>query len=345
MPSAFDWSTYFRTPRLSAPGAIALGKMLREAKPKALPPLAERASRQLDEAVRALELSWWEAERKGGSKRDARPYDRRLDNLWAALYARLRALLALPEGAHERERAQALLEAVFAGGLGFLKLPYLAEHSESQRRLALIESEGVAGEMRELAGAALIEALRAAHDEYGRVLGITAVIEAPALSLRVSELLREMQAALRAYTLQLAAYAAAGDEAFEAVRTALEPIDALRARARRRTARAASPGAEGPSEGGDTHAPAAAQTTAPRADRSDGREPPAPQAPLGLAVTSAPGTGMTQRSAPTRSGGAASHRPTAGLDSAKAAPWARAMRKCAVGPSWQACGTTHWAPH
>ncbi|HEU4410357.1 MAG TPA: hypothetical protein VFS43_34200 [Polyangiaceae bacterium] len=254
MSPAFDWAPYLRTPRLDAPSAIALFKMLRAVRPASLPPLAERAAERLDEAGAALERAWQGSERGGGPKQDARPYDRRLDNLWAAVHARLEALLALPEGVAERARAQALLGAIFAGGLGFLKLRYVAEYAESQRRLDVIESDGLGGEVRELAGAALFEALRAAHDAYGRVLGITEPLGAEAPS-RVAELLREVQAALRAYALQLAAYAAAGDEALEAVRVALRPIDEVRALAERRAARGARDAPRGPAARGDADAP------------------------------------------------------------------------------------------
>ncbi|HEU4534299.1 MAG TPA: hypothetical protein VFS00_09285, partial [Polyangiaceae bacterium] len=141
--------------------------------------------------------------------------------------------------------------ALFPDGLGFLKLPYVIEHTESERRLDLIEAEGLAGDLRELVGASFVDELGAAHAEYGSALGITAALDAPAPT-RVADSLREMQGALRSYVLQVLAHAESGDDALEAVRAALRPIDAMRAAIGRRSSRggAGAPG-EAPAEGPD----------------------------------------------------------------------------------------------
>ena len=243
MANPFDPTLYFRTPRLDAPSAIALGKMLREARPRGLPPPARQAAKRLDESVKALEAAWQGSERGGVRELDVRRFDQRLDNLWSALRGRLVAHGALAEGRPERTRAEAIDAMLFPGGLGFLKAPYVVEHTESQRRLDLIASEGLGDDLRWLVGPIFVEELAAAHADYGRALGITAALSpSPPAPTRVAEPLREMQGALRSYALQLLAHAETGGEASEAVWSALRPIDALRSMAGRRSSRGAAPG-------------------------------------------------------------------------------------------------------
>ncbi len=237
MLTAIDPTPYLRPPRLDAPSAIALGKMMREARPHDLPAPARQSGERLDESVKALEGAWQESERTGPREADMRPYDKRLDNAWSATNARLGAYKTLPEGALERQRAEAIGALLFPQGLTFLKAPYLVEHTESQRRLDLVAAEGLGDELRALVGPLFVDELAAAHEAYGKALGITAALEAPALPARVAEPLREMQIALRSYTLQLLAHAETGDEALAAVGAALRPLDLLRARVVRRAAR------------------------------------------------------------------------------------------------------------
>lgn len=256
MTTALDSTVYLRLPRFDAPTAVAFGKMLREVRPQRLPPLAEKAAKRLDESVVKLEGAWREGARKGNREVDARPFDQQLDNLWAATRSRLLAYTAFPDGHPERVRAEVLDAALFPAGLGFLKAPYVVEHTESQWRLDLLETEGRGDELRALVGPLFVDELVVAHGEYGKALGITAAPEAVAAPARVAQPLREMQAALRSYTLQLLAYAESDDEALEAVRAALRPIASMRTAVDRRASRGGGvePGevpAEGPAGEGD----------------------------------------------------------------------------------------------
>jgi hypothetical protein len=236
MSTSFDPTFYLRQPRFDVPSGIALGKMLRAARPEGLPPPAQEAADQLDASVTTLEGAWHESERTGPREAGVQRCDKRLDNCWSAVRARLTAYSCLPEDHPLRVQAERIDALLFSDGLSFLKSPYLVQHSESERRLALIASEGVEGDLRELVGPTFVDELRAAHGEYGRALGITAPSEAKAPA-RVGEPYRAMQAALRGYVLQLVAYAATGPSALEAVRAALLPIDAFRAASGRRASR------------------------------------------------------------------------------------------------------------
>jgi hypothetical protein len=237
MATSIDPTVYLRPPRLDAPSAVALGKMLRVARPEGLPPTACEAAEHLDESVKTLEGAWHESERAAPREVNVQRCDKRLDNCWSSTRARLTAYSALPEEHPLRVRAERLDGLLFPGGLAFLKSPYVVEHSESQRRLDLMAAEGVEGDLRELVGTVFVDELVAAHGEYGKALGITAPPEAPPPATRVAEPLRAMQAALRAYALQVVAYAATGERELEAARAALRPIDAFRASSGRRATR------------------------------------------------------------------------------------------------------------
>ncbi len=235
MTESIDPTLYLRPPRLDVASAISLGKMLKQARPADLPAPVRRVAKRLDDAVKALEGAWREGGKAAAPKDvDARRVDRRLDNLWSAVRDRVAAFGALPDGDPLRERAERLAGVLFPEGLSFLLLPYLAQHAESQKRLDLIAGGGLEREVRALAGVRFLEELGRAHQEYGAALGITAARPEVAPALRVAEPLREVQAALRAYTLQLLALAEGDEGAAAGVREALRPIDVVRSASGRR---------------------------------------------------------------------------------------------------------------
>ncbi|HEU4537406.1 MAG TPA: hypothetical protein VFS00_24980, partial [Polyangiaceae bacterium] len=106
MLSPLDLTLYLRPARLDVAGALRLGALLREARPGALPPAAERAAERLAVAFGALER----ASRRGGAMDAAavRRFDRQLDNLWAAVQDRLLTFTLLAEGDPQRVLAEAL---------------------------------------------------------------------------------------------------------------------------------------------------------------------------------------------------------------------------------------------
>jgi hypothetical protein len=253
MSTPIDPTSYLRQPRFDVPSGIALGKMLRAARPEGLPPPVQEAAEQLDETVITLEGAWYESERTAPREVNVQRCDKRLDNCWSSVRGRLAAYACLPEEHPLRVQAERLDALIFPDGLSFLKSPYLVEHSESERRLALIASEGVEGELRGLVGPIFVDELRVAHGQYGKVLGITAPVAETKTPTRVAEPLRTVQTALRGYTLQMVAYAATSPAALEAVRGALRPLDAFRASSERRASRggAAEPEPDEPGDEGE----------------------------------------------------------------------------------------------
>jgi hypothetical protein len=229
-----DPSLYLRAPQLNVPVAISLGKMLKQAQPADLPAPARRVARRLEDAVKALEGAFREGGKAAPKDGDVRRCDRRLDNLWSAVRDRLAAYGALSDDEPTRQRAEGLVALLFPDGLSFLLLPYLSQHAESQKRLDLIAQGELGRELRALVGARFLDELEQAHEEYGVALGITEALPEVAPTASMLEPLRDMQAAVRAYTLQLLAMAEADESARDVVRAALRPIDVVRTAAGRR---------------------------------------------------------------------------------------------------------------
>jgi hypothetical protein len=236
MSESIAVSLYLRAPRLDVPAAISLGKMLKQAQPAGLPAPARRVAKRLGDAVKALEEAFREGGKAAPTKAvDVRRCDRRLDNLWSAVRDRLAAYRALSEGEPTRTRAEGLVALLFPDGLSFLLLPYLSQHAESQKRLDLIAEGELDRELRALVGARFLDELGQAHQAYGVALGIAEALPEPAPTVSLLEPLRDVLAAVRAYTLQLVALAEADERARDLVRAALRPIDVVRTAARRRS--------------------------------------------------------------------------------------------------------------
>jgi hypothetical protein len=105
-----------------------------------------------------------------------------------------------------------------------LKLPFLAEHAQSERRLQIIEAEGLRGDLDQV----FIDELIAAHAAYGEALGITKAAEEATEAESLVEPLRVLTQTIVAYALQVIAFAALSAENGAQARRALQPIDAFR---------------------------------------------------------------------------------------------------------------------
>lgn len=151
----------------------------------------------------------------------------------------------LPAALPQVPRAAALFAQLFPDGFGFLALPFDNQWAESQQRIELIESAELEEDIADLVGQWVLDELRAAHAEYGEVLGITNPKAATTGPVRIGDALRELQGAMSGYGLQLVAAAHADPELLGIVRKALRPIDDLRAAQARR---ATTPGPTPPSE-------------------------------------------------------------------------------------------------
>jgi hypothetical protein len=131
--------------------------------------------------------------------------------------------------------SKAIGERLFPTGLDFLTLQFLAEHAQSDKRIKIIEAEGLRPALDHLVGEVFMEELLAAHAAYGEALGITKAKggdakPAPALD----EPLRALSQSVVAYALQIVAFAALKAENVEPARQALRPIDEYRAAVSRR---------------------------------------------------------------------------------------------------------------
>ena len=230
---SIDAARYIRAPRLSAANALSLGQQLLQNVPETPPePIATAASRIELRVSPLSEAFGTEAPAVG-----ARPHlvDIRIDRAWGSLEKRLAAADGLSEEVDkvDRERAAELHNKFFGEGLAFLKLEYLTEHAESEKRLKWIAGD-VETDLARLVGANYIENVRAAHRAYGEALGITASID-PVLEAKLREPLRALADAIGNYAMQVIAWYSNLDASspgyaanVEAVKKALAPIDKFR---------------------------------------------------------------------------------------------------------------------
>lgn len=96
-------------------------------------------------------------------------------------------------------RAGEVLKLLFPDGLAFLKLPYIAEHAESQRRVDVIEERKLGATIDGLAGRELLAAVQGARHSHGEGLGITKAGAARQAVPALDEPLRKLTAAIGAY--------------------------------------------------------------------------------------------------------------------------------------------------
>lgn len=230
-----DPSDYARAPRLTVDMGLSLSKMLLMAIPDEPNPGIVMAANLLALSITELETKW-NGQGKPTVPRDARPFDQRVDRSWNAIHARLTAWSVFPDDDPDRLAAEALVERLFPTGLDFLKLAFLAEHAQSERRIQIIDAEELRDDLDRLVGEVFIDHLLEAHAAYGEVLGITTPAETPAPREPLGEPLRALGEAIVAYAMQVIAFAALSPDHVEPAKRALQPIDAFRAAASRRAA-------------------------------------------------------------------------------------------------------------
>jgi hypothetical protein len=227
----FDPTVYVRAPIIQVASGISLARGLLVAVPKHAPAAVKAKARQLKASAATVQTAW-KAQHQAATPAERKRADTVIDNGWGALVDRLHGMARLPADTYpDATRAAEIVHLLFyPGGLGFLTYEFDVEWAESQKRLELIDERGLAADIDRLAGPAFLEHVRAAHQEYGRVLGkldpLPGVPSVPGLL----EPLRQLSTAIRDYTLQLAAWGSAEATAMPAVRAALGPIDEFRAR-------------------------------------------------------------------------------------------------------------------
>lgn len=238
---AFDPTPYLRPPRLDVRQGVALAIALLSALPKDATDGMKRTARAVRKATLAMNKAWDQKRRAAGAPRPASKAraDHRVDTAWAALKMRLDACALLPVEAHPKaERAAEISRLLFPEGLEFLKLSMDLEWAESNALLGRIaEDDALGKDLVAITGPEFLAEVRAAHEAYGEVLGITKAHETPADVAALREPLRELVSAIGDYLLQVVASVdRERPETVQSARAALAPIDRLRQAAARRAA-------------------------------------------------------------------------------------------------------------
>jgi hypothetical protein len=249
MSPAFDPDPYTTVPTRSAAATLSLARSLISAAPSRPPVSQARRLARLRDRAELLQLSWVDAGRSTEPS-DLRKLDTILDRRWSALRGRLEACVQLGDDDYT-PRAEAMLVAVFPTGLDFLKLPYAEEWAQSERRLVLIATDELEGELEALCGEPFLPLLKEAHAAYGEALGITKRKDSPAEGARVRPPLEQLKDAIASYARGVIGIMNEDDpKSVAAAERQLEPI--LRAR---RTTTPGEPTTDEPAEPVETPLP------------------------------------------------------------------------------------------
>lgn len=233
--SEIDASVYVRAPQADVPATVALGVSLISAVPKGAPAPVKAAAKKLRSSVVELQKAWGTppAAPPQVTKRAA---DAATDSAWGAMEARLSGYARLPVSRYPKAaRALEIHGALFPTGLDFLAKAFKTQWAEEEKRLGLIDDKEYAADIDLLAGSEFLAEVRRAHKAYGKALAITQA-EDPSPEATVLEPLRAVGRAVVDHALQLLAWASADPKAEASVRSALKPIDDLRATSARRAA-------------------------------------------------------------------------------------------------------------
>jgi hypothetical protein len=149
-----------------------------------------------------------------------------LDARWSGLHDWLGGWAKF-RGLPEATTAGSLRDQLFPNGLRFITLAYRREWAESNTRLLIIEERQLEPAIHELGGAKLLEALRAAHQEYGDAQGITTKTGADLSGTTLRDALDRFTDALRGFVIQAKAMVRKNDPSTEELsRQLLAPIQA-----------------------------------------------------------------------------------------------------------------------
>jgi hypothetical protein len=202
----FTSQSLISLPSLSARQALALATQLEtHAKGRALSADAADALADLTSARRALEKEYVASMAvPTTSNPQAVAADRVLDRAWGATSALVGAWVQIDEK-NASPLARELDDALFSEGTAFLKARYEEEWAESSARLRIIEERGLAGHFEKLGAGVFLAAIKRAHAEYGKALGVTAAKAPSAASPKVREALDQTAVAMREYVAKVAA--------------------------------------------------------------------------------------------------------------------------------------------
>jgi hypothetical protein len=131
----------------------------------------------------------------------ARAADGVLDAIWSGLLDVLSGWSKIP-GLPEAEVASSIKAKLFPSGLKFIQIAYKLQWAESHSRILVIQDQGLEPQLKKLGAGKILEALHAAHREYGEALAITAPSEAEAEPINLRDALEELVAALRVFVVR-----------------------------------------------------------------------------------------------------------------------------------------------
>jgi hypothetical protein len=232
MSNQLDPNSYTRFPKLGVAEAITLARILMQLTPKASSPPVRKAAALVEAARLDLETKW---RQHGGpvQRTEQRALSRRLGAAWKGVRDRLVAFELLPEDNPDRKRSAIILETIFFGGLEFSLGTLASQHAESDRRLQLVEEQGLEKDLSRLVGADFVEALEEVHERFGDAIGATKRVNRRVV-VALTEPLRKLADAITVYAVQLLGLAYHDPDKQQAVADALSPIDEFRAAANRR---------------------------------------------------------------------------------------------------------------
>ena len=235
MAGTFTRDDLIQLPRFDAAGAVTLGeKLCAVAKEVAeLPRPIQRAKDALEEDLAALRAAAaarlaarLAAAEPGPKPEEIAAADAALDTCWTALHDWLTGFSKLPDVHPEAAEGRALLAELYPDGLGFILLPYELEWGQSDLRLGRIGSESLGERLRKLGGGVFIDALQAAHWQYGKLLGLPRLPD-PRAGGRPStgEALESFASTLRVYALKVTAHVEIDEpQTAELANKLLEPL-------------------------------------------------------------------------------------------------------------------------
>lgn len=249
-------------PRLTALGALALAEQfLSAAAPhkKNFPAVASGARAALGDARATMSVVLRDKVEPSSITSELPELDRGLDSAYAGLSSFVDAFVRLPGDDERNEQARAVQKAIFPEGLKFTQLPYALEWAESQVRIDRMATPEIAGALKGLGAKAFVDSIGAAHEAYGRALGMGAAkSSAPAPLVRPAY--DALLTAMRWYILKVAASAEPDDLKKQAlVDSLLLPLKTWSAGSKRRKKGDVDPLSE------ETDAPASTPATEPSA--------------------------------------------------------------------------------
>lgn len=171
-------------PRLTAVGALALGKQLIAAaapykKDQKLPKVVANGLKALhqqwDELAKVLQNLLKPVETT--EKTDAQKADRVLDAGYSGLYDFLESRRKLFWRPDATEAAD-LQGIIYPTGLKFIQLPYPLQWAESDTRIRSIQENNLDARIEALGGKLYLDEIIAAHAVYGKALGMTKPLQA-----------------------------------------------------------------------------------------------------------------------------------------------------------------------